>query len=288
MRRSGSPGTLKLGHLNVLWDDNRITIDGSTDLSRNEDIIARYQASKWHTVECDGLDFDDVDRALAEAAADPRPSLIRCRTIIGFGAPNLQGTAATHGAALGQEEVEATRAGLGLEPKEFTIPDDVLAAWREFGKRGSEAREAWTSRLNAQRPEGRFPRSTRRQGRRALARALSRRIDRDQAQGRDPQGVGNGAGEDQPRGHRDHRRIGRPHRLQQYQDQGARAADRRQLRRPLHLLRHPRVRHGRGDERHGAARRRHPLWRHVHGLHRLCARRRSASRRCSGRGSSTS
>ena len=144
----GLAGHLKLGHLNVLWDDNRITIDGSTDLSRNEDIIARYQASKWHTVECDGLDFDDVDRALAEAAADPRPSLIRCKTIIGFGAPNLQGTAATHGAALGKDEVEATREGLGLEPKEFTIPDDVLAAWREFGTRGSKAREAWTSRLN--------------------------------------------------------------------------------------------------------------------------------------------
>jgi transketolase len=145
----GLAGHLKLGHLNVLWDDNRITIDGSTDLSRNEDVIARYQASKWHTVECDGLDFDDVDRALAEAAADPRPSLIRCRTIIGFGAPNLQGTAATHGAALGKEEVEATRSGLGLEPKEFSIPDEVLAAWREFGKRGGEAREAWNSRLNA-------------------------------------------------------------------------------------------------------------------------------------------
>jgi transketolase len=145
----GLAGHLKLGHLNVLWDDNRITIDGSTDLSRNEDIIARYQASQWHTVECDGLDFDDVDRALAEAAADPRPSLIRCRTIIGFGAPNVQGTAATHGAALGKDEVEATREALGLEPKEFTIPDDVLSAWRDFGKRGSEARKAWTSRLNA-------------------------------------------------------------------------------------------------------------------------------------------
>jgi transketolase len=145
----GLAGHLKLGHLNVLWDDNRITIDGSTDLSRNEDIIARYQASQWHTVECDGLDFDDVNRALAEAASDPRPSLIRCRTIIGFGAPNLQGTAATHGAALGKDEVEATRAGLGLEPKEYTIPDDVLAAWREFGKRGAQARNAWTSRLDA-------------------------------------------------------------------------------------------------------------------------------------------
>ena len=136
----GLAGHLQLGHLNVLWDDNRITIDGSTELSRNEDIIARYQASKWHTVECDGLDFDDVDRALVEAAADPRPSLVRCRTIIGFGAPNLQGTAATHGAALGKDEVEATRAGLGLEPNEFTIPDDVLAAWREFGTRGRDAR----------------------------------------------------------------------------------------------------------------------------------------------------
>ncbi len=107
----GLAGHLKLGRLIVLWDDNSITIDGSTDLSRNEDVVARHQAAQWHTCECDGLDADDVSRAIEEAIADPRPSLIRCRTIIGYGAPNKQGTAATHGAALGEDEVEAARDG---------------------------------------------------------------------------------------------------------------------------------------------------------------------------------
>jgi transketolase len=143
----GLAGHLRLGRLIVLWDDNNITIDGSTDLSRNEDVIARHQAAQWHTVQCDGLDSADVSRAIEEALADPRPSLIRCKTIIGFGAPNKQGTAATHGAALGKDEVEAAREGLGLEPEEFTVPDDVLTAWRAAGKRGAIDHALWNERL---------------------------------------------------------------------------------------------------------------------------------------------
>src|SRR5437868_5837981 len=143
----GLAGHLKLGRLIVLWDDNRITIDGSTDLSRNEDVVARHEAAQWHTCECDGLNSEDVDRAIKEALADPRPSLIRCRTIIGFGAPNKQGTAATHGAALGKDEVEAARKELGLDPVEFTVPDDVLTAWRAAGKRGGVDRALWADRL---------------------------------------------------------------------------------------------------------------------------------------------
>ena len=146
---AGLAGNLRLGRLIVLWDDNRITIDGSTELSRNEDVVARHQAAQWHTCECDGLNADDVSRAIAEALADPRPSLIRCRTIIGFGAPNKQGTAATHGAALGKDEVEAAREGLGLEPEEFTVPDDVLTAWRAAGKRGGIEHALWKERLEA-------------------------------------------------------------------------------------------------------------------------------------------
>jgi transketolase len=145
----GLAGHHKRGRLIVLWDDNNITIDGSTDLSRNEDVVARHQAAQWHTCECDGLDSDDVDRALKEALADPRPSLIRCKTIIGYGAPNKQGTAATHGAALGKDEVQAARAGLGLDPQEFTVPDNVLAAWREAGRRGASAHADWNARLEA-------------------------------------------------------------------------------------------------------------------------------------------
>jgi len=143
----GLAGHLKLGRLIVLWDDNNITIDGSTDLSRNEDVVARHRAAQWHTCECDGLNADDVSRAIEEALADPRPSLIRCKTIIGFGAPNKQGTAATHGAALGKDEVEAAREGLGLEPREFAVPEDVLTAWRAAGKRGAVDHALWNERL---------------------------------------------------------------------------------------------------------------------------------------------
>ena len=145
----GLAGHLKLGRLIVLWDDNRITIDGSTDLSRNEDVVARHAAAGWHTLECDGLDAGKVGQAIDKAVADERPSLIRCKTIIGYGAPNKQGTAATHGAALGKDEVEAARAELGLAPEEFTIPDDVLAAWRAAGKRGAALRADWHRRLDA-------------------------------------------------------------------------------------------------------------------------------------------
>jgi transketolase len=145
----GLAGHLKLGRLIVLWDDNEITIDGSTDLSRNEDVVARHVAAKWHVTECDGLNADDVSRAIEKAKADSRPSLIRCKTIIGFGAPNKQGTAATHGAALGKDEVEAARAELGLEPKEFTVPSDILMAWRAFGQQGAAQRASWLERLEA-------------------------------------------------------------------------------------------------------------------------------------------
>jgi transketolase len=100
-------------------------------------------------VECDGMDAGKVSAALDKAKADPRPSLIRCKTIIGYGAPNKQGTSATHGAALGKDEVEAARAELGLDPVEFTIPGDVLTAWRDVGGRGSSERTAWQQRLQA-------------------------------------------------------------------------------------------------------------------------------------------
>ncbi|HUE78077.1 MAG TPA: transketolase [Sphingomicrobium sp.] len=153
---AGLAGHLKLGRLVVLWDDNRITIDGSTELSRGEDVAARFAAGSWHTVECDGLDAGKVERALDEAVADERPSLVRCRTVIGYGAPNLQGTAATHGAALGKQEVEAARKELGLEASEFTVPDDVLAAWREVGRRGSVQRAEWHRRLDASKKKDEF------------------------------------------------------------------------------------------------------------------------------------
>jgi transketolase len=145
----GLAGHLKLGRLIVLWDDNEITIDGPTGLSRNEDVIGRHRAGGWHTTECDGLDADDVSRAIEEAKADPRPSLIRCKTIIGYGAPNKQGTAATHGSALGRDEVTAARAELDWDFPAFEVPGDVLGAWREAGRRGASARADWQRRLDS-------------------------------------------------------------------------------------------------------------------------------------------
>ena len=143
----GLAGHLKLGRLIVLWDDNNITIDGSTELSRNEDVLARFQAAKWHTIECDGLDAGKVSKAIEKAIADERPSLIRCKTIIGYGAPNKQGTAATHGAALGADEVAAARKELGWDSPPFEVPDDVLTAWRAVGQRGGADRAEWHRRL---------------------------------------------------------------------------------------------------------------------------------------------
>ena len=145
----GLAGHLKLGRLIVLWDDNKITIDGSTDLSRNEDVLARHAACGWQTLECDGLDAGKVGQAIEKATADERPTLIRCKTIIGYGAPNKQGTSATHGSALGKNEVEAARKELGLTAEEFTVPADVLDAWRTVGARGASVRAAWQERLSA-------------------------------------------------------------------------------------------------------------------------------------------
>src|SRR5690606_15660701 len=145
----GLAGHLGLGNLNVLWDDNHVTIDGHTDLSTSEDIPARYRATGWHTVTCDGHDFADIRRALAEAQADPRPSLIACKTVIGKGAPNKQGTSAVHGNPLGPDEVAAAREYLGWEAPAFEVPDAILNDWRSLGARGAKARQAWEDRLGA-------------------------------------------------------------------------------------------------------------------------------------------
>ena len=149
----GLAGHLKLGRLNVLWDDNRITIDGATSLSTSEDILARHAAAGWHTTSCDGHDFKDIARALAEAAEDPRPSLVACRTVIGKGAPNKGGTHNVHGSPLGADEVAATRAAIGWEAAPFDIPAGIADAWAEIGKRGRAAREAWEARASAH-PKG--------------------------------------------------------------------------------------------------------------------------------------
>ena len=149
----GLAGHLRLGRLNVLWDMNHITIDGSTMLSTSEDILARYAATGWHVESCDGHDFADIERALAAAQADERPSLVACRTVIGKGAPNKAGTHNVHGSPLGADEIAATRLALGWDAPAFKVPAEILADWRALGAAGAEARAAWEARLAAD-PQG--------------------------------------------------------------------------------------------------------------------------------------
>ena len=139
-------GHLKLGKLIVLWDDNSITIDGSTDMSVSDDQVARFKASNWDVFSCDGHNPDEIETAIAAAKASNKPSLIACKTIIGYGSPAKQGTSGVHGAALGPDEVTATRAALGWPHAPFEIPDDVMADWRAVGCRGADAATAWEAR----------------------------------------------------------------------------------------------------------------------------------------------
>ncbi len=154
----GLAGHLQLGRLNVLWDDNRITIDGAVDLSSSEDIAARYRATGWHVVSCDGHDFADIRRAMDEAVADSRPSLVACRTIIGYGAPNKQGSSKVHGSPLGDDEIAATRDVLGWDPAPFEIPADIRDAWITRTVRGTAVHAEWTGRLATSSHKGEFER----------------------------------------------------------------------------------------------------------------------------------
>jgi transketolase len=145
----GLAANLNLGKLVVFWDDNRITIDGAVDLSSCEDIPARYMATGWHVEACDGHDFADIRRAIDAAIADNRPSLIACKTLIGKGAPNKQGTSATHGAALGEDEVAAARTEMEWPYAPFEIPADVTAAWHAAGERSSASFSEWENHLKS-------------------------------------------------------------------------------------------------------------------------------------------
>ncbi|WAT18211.1 transketolase [Aurantiacibacter sp. MUD11] len=155
----GLAGHLKLGRLIVLWDDNDITIDGKVSLSSSEDIPARYEATGWHVVACDGHDYADIRRALNEAVAETdKPTLVRCTTVIGKGAPNKQGTSATHGSPLGEDEVAAARNTLGWDHPPFVVPDDIRANWLATGTRGATARAEWQTRFDASADKAEFSR----------------------------------------------------------------------------------------------------------------------------------
>ena len=157
----GLAGHLKLGKLIVLWDDNKITIDGAVSLSSSEDIPARYRASGWQVVECDGHDQADIARAIDAALASELPSLVKCRTVIGKGAPNKQGSSKVHGSPLGTDEVAAARAELGWKHPAFEIPADIRETWLEAGKRGAAPHAEWKKRLEAHEDRAEFERRMR-------------------------------------------------------------------------------------------------------------------------------
>ena len=141
-------GHLGLGKLIVLFDDNAISIDGATALSVGDDVPARFASYGWHTDAVDGHDADAVAAAIEAARADDRPSLIACRTVIGYGAPSKAGTAGAHGAPLGEDEIAGARKALGWDLPPFAVPEDVLAAWRAAGMRSQLEHAAWRARLD--------------------------------------------------------------------------------------------------------------------------------------------
>lgn len=162
-------GHLRLGRLIYIYDDNRISIDGSTDLAFTEDRLARFAAYGWHTLSvADGNDVEAIDRALQEAKADPRPSLIAVRTVIGYGLPTKAGSEKCHGEPPGLEELNGAKKALGwpLEPT-FYVPEDVLAFYRAVGARGAEQEAEWRHIFERYRQE--YP---------DLAAELERRLNR--------------------------------------------------------------------------------------------------------------
>jgi transketolase len=139
-------GHLKLNKLIVLFDDNQVSIDGPTSLAVSDDQAMRFEASGWAALRVDGHDRDVIAGAIELARRSDRPTLIVCRTVIGYGAPTKQGTASTHGSPLGPEEVAGARGRLGWGYAPFEVPAHVLSAWRACGARGAVPREAWKER----------------------------------------------------------------------------------------------------------------------------------------------
>lgn len=148
-------GHLRLSKLIVLYDDNDISIDGPTSLSYSEDATKRFESYGWRVELVDGHDIDAVGAALALARKSDRPTLIRCKTVIGFGAPNMAGDPAAHSGALGAEEIEGTRAKLGWDHPPFVVPVEIKLAWEAFASPGRQAHQDWQKRLAAAEPKRR-------------------------------------------------------------------------------------------------------------------------------------
>ncbi len=139
-------GHLKLNKLIVLFDDNGISIDGKTSLATSMDQVARFKAAGWNAEQVDGHDPDAVKAALERAQTSDKPTMIACKTIIGYGSPKLAGSEKSHGAPLGDEEIKATRQKLVWESEPFELPESVTKAWHEVAAKGAEHRAAWEKR----------------------------------------------------------------------------------------------------------------------------------------------
>ena len=142
-------GHLKLNKFVLFWDNNSITIDGAVSLSDSTDQIARFKACNWHTIDIDGHNPDEIAAAIEEAHKSDKPTLIACKTTIGYGAPKKAGTNKVHGSPLGDEEIAATRKALGWEYPAFEVPEEILDAWRVAGLRSTKTRVEWEKKLNA-------------------------------------------------------------------------------------------------------------------------------------------
>lgn len=140
-------GHWKLNKLIVLYDDNGISIDGPTSISDSVDQVKRFKACGWAAEKIDGHDQAAISAAITRAQKSSKPTLIACRTTIGFGAPHKAGTAKAHGEALGADELKAAKENLGIALEPFAVADDALKAWREAGSRGAAARQEWEARL---------------------------------------------------------------------------------------------------------------------------------------------
>ena len=142
-------GHLGLNKLIVFWDNNNITIDGTVDKANSTDQIKRFQAVGWNTIEIDGHDYAQIERAILQAQKAGQPTLIACKTKIGYGAPTKCGTSKCHGSPLGAEEIAAMRKALNWNYEPFEVPEDILAAWREAGRRSVAAYQAWNKKAVA-------------------------------------------------------------------------------------------------------------------------------------------
>ena len=142
-------GHLKLNKLIVLWDNNNITIDGTVDKANSTDQIKRFQAIGWNTLEIDGHNYNEIEKAIEKAQKSDKPTLIACKTKIGFGAPTKCGTSKCHGSPLGTEEVAAMRKALDWNYDPFEVPEEILSSWREAGLRNHQTYQKWEEKAHA-------------------------------------------------------------------------------------------------------------------------------------------